>query len=45
MGDNHENTGSTKIVVGEKGFMALMEGFTIGLFLMTYEFRFYNFDP
>ena len=25
--------------------MALMEGFTLGLFFLTYEFRFYNFDP
>ena len=45
MGDNQENVGSDKIRVGEKGFMAIMEGFTLGHFMMTYEFRFYNFEP
>ena len=45
MGDNHENVGTTKIQVGQTGFMALMEAFTLGLFIMTYEFRFYNFEP
>ena len=45
MGDNHENVGTTKIQVGQAGFEAMMEAFTVGLFLMTYEFRFYNFEP
>ena len=45
MGDNFDNVGTDKIKVGEKGFLAMMEGFTLGLFPMTYEYRFYNFDP
>ena len=45
MGDNHDNVSTAKIQVGEKGFMAMMEGFTLGLFVMTYEYRFYNFEP
>jgi len=45
MGDNHENMGTAKISVGQTGFMAMMEGFTLGHFFMTYEYRFYNFNP
>ena len=46
MGDNHENQSSSfKVTVGEKGFMAMIEGFTLGNFYMTYEYRFYNFNP
>ena len=46
MGDNiDKNLGTDKTKVGEKGFLAMMEGFTLGLFTMTYEFRFFNFDP
>jgi hypothetical protein len=46
MGDNHANKSSSfKVKVGEKGFMAIIEAFTLGNFSMTYEYRFYNFDP
>lgn len=46
MGDNIDNTFATdKTKVGEKGFTSMMEGFTVGNFSMTYEYRFYNFDP
>ena len=45
MGNNVDNIQANKIKCGQEGFMALMEGFTLGLFFMTYEFRFYNFDP
>ena len=44
MGETPDNS-PNKVKVGQEGFMALMEAFTTGLFLMTYEFRFYNFDP
>jgi hypothetical protein len=33
------------IVVGQEGFLALMEAFSSGHFKFTYEFRFYNFKP
>ena len=46
MGDNHKNKSSSFVVkVGEKGFIAMIEGFTLGNFFMTYEYRFYNFNP
>jgi hypothetical protein len=33
------------IIVGQDGFLALMEAFSSNLFKFTYEFRFYNFKP
>ena len=48
MGDNHEHghmSTDLRVKVGQEGFMAMMEAFTLGLFFMTYEFRFYNFEP
>ena len=31
--------------VGQRGFESLIESFQNGLFYMTNEFRFYNFNP
>ena len=48
MGDNHEHghmSTDHRVKVGQEGFMAMMEAFTVGLFQFTYEFRFYNFAP
>ena len=45
MGDNHINVANQDIVVGQEGFLALMEAFAKGHFNFTYEFRFYNFKP
>ena len=46
MGDNFENVQtSKKIIIGQKAFESIMEGFATGLFFMTYEFRIYNFKP
>ena len=46
MGDTFENVQqSKKIVIGQRAFEAIMEGFATGLFFMTYEFRIYNFKP
>mmetsp|Transcript_4728 Transcript_4728/g.8077 ORF Transcript_4728/g.8077 Transcript_4728/m.8077 type:complete len:127 (-) Transcript_4728:29-409(-) len=45
MGDNHNNVSSQRVKVGQKGFEAIMEAFALGLFMFTYEFRFYNFEP
>ena len=45
MGDNHINVANNDIVVGQEGFLALMEAFAKGHFNFTYEFRFYNFKP
>jgi hypothetical protein len=46
MGDNFENqSASHRIPVTQKGFDALIEGFSLNLFYMVNEFRFYNFYP
>ena len=44
MGGDVDSVGP-KVKVGQAGLESLIEGFTQGLFFMTYEFRFYNFDP
>lgn len=46
MGDNIDNQYNTqKVKVSQRGFEAMMDAFSMGNFQMTYEYRFYNFDP
>ena len=45
MGDNYVNQSNKDIIIGQEGFLALMEAFSKGYFNFTYEFRFYNFKP
>ena len=43
MGDTTENVGTKRVEITQDGFMKIIEGFTMGLFNFTYEFRIYNF--